>query len=323
MKTLPALAILVAAGFSSLASSKNPLEQFSPHFSTNTEIRWQASTEHLPKSLWIYKRVAPQPFSPLIISNALSLASVLDKGIPEPSMKPFFIWSEPNPCGARHSIFSIQPESSTITYGSPNQVPSPEEVPSDEVVLKQAFECAARLGLDASQCREKNVYSTTNGPGCDQKPSDGVCGRGVFLSRIVDSLTFFGDANNNNANGFSIEFVRGRKIRSFCYVWPKLERWQICEILDRKEIVQCLWKHEVMLNPEDGSDYFESIKVLGSAKTFTITKITPYYAEGIFGQMPTNDVPQFIAPFAELEAVASFARSNLTVRILSPIIRPR
>ena len=67
--------------------------------------------------------------------------------------------------------------------------------------------------------------------------------------------------------------------------------------------------------------YFQRIKALANAKTFTITKITPYYSEGIFGEVPTNDVPpEFVTPLAELEAVADFGNSNATVRLLSPIL---
>jgi hypothetical protein len=61
--------------------------------------------------------------------------------------------------------------------------------------------------------------------------------------------------------------------------------------------------------------------MLAKAKAFTITKIEPCYSEGVFGEVPTNDVPpEFVTPIAELEAVADFGNSNATVRLLSPII---
>jgi hypothetical protein len=60
---------------------------------------------------------------------------------------------------------------------------------------------------------------------------------------------------------------------------------------------------------------------LAKAKKLTITKITPVYAEWVFGTAPTNDVPcKFATPFAELEAVADFGTSNATVRLVSPIL---
>jgi hypothetical protein len=71
----------------------------------------------------------------------------------------------------------------------------------------------------------------------------------------------------------------------------------------------------------DEENYFDRLKTLASAKKLTITKITPYYGEGMFGDVPTNDVPcKYATPFAELEAVADFGNSNATVRLLSPIL---
>ena len=76
----------------------------------------------------------------------------------------------------------------------------------------------------------------------------------------------------------------------------------------------------VLPNPDE-EDYFVRLKRLANAKKLTITKITPYYGEGVFGEVPTNDVPcKFATPFAELEAVADFGNSNATVQILSPIL---
>jgi hypothetical protein len=73
--------------------------------------------------------------------------------------------------------------------------------------------------------------------------------------------------------------------------------------------------------PDDEPNYFGRIKMLAKAKAFTITKITPYYGEGVLGEVPTNDVsPEIVTPFAELEAVADFGNSKTTVRLLSPII---
>jgi hypothetical protein len=73
----------------------------------------------------------------------------------------------------------------------------------------------------------------------------------------------------------------------------------------------------------DEEDYFARLKKLAGAKKLTITKITPCYGAGVFGEVPTNDVPcKFVTPFAELEAVADFGSSNASVRLVSPIISP-
>ena len=53
----------------------------------------------------------------------------------------------------------------------------------------------------------------------------------------------------------------------------------------------------------------------------TITRITPFYSEGVFGDAPANEEPpKTIAPFAELEALADLGGSNMPVQLLSPIL---
>jgi hypothetical protein len=321
MKTFVFLAAIMATAFSSFADFTNSPENFSPHFSTNTEIFWKAPTNGLPKSFWIYKRLPPRPFSASVISNAVVLASLQDKGFPKPSTNAFFIWSAPNPCGMGFSIFSIQPASTTISFSSPNQNLSTDNIPDDETVTKRAFECAARFGLDRTDLIPKNVYSASNATGCEGTLTNGNCARGIFLSRKLDGIGFYGDANNGS-DGFSIEFGGRGQIRSFSLVWPNLEHNQNSPTASPQQITACIRAHKIIVIPNaDEDNYFERVKSLANAKTFTITKITPYYGEGIFGEVPTNDVPpEFIVPFAELEAVADFGNSNVTVRLLSPII---
>jgi hypothetical protein len=320
MKAFAFFTAIFATIFSSFAGSTNSLERFSPRFSTNTEIQWQAPTNRLPKSFWIYKRLPPWPFSASVISNAVILASLQDKGFPKPSTNAFFIWSAPNPCGMGFSIFSIQPATTTISFFSTNQNLSTDNVPDDETVTKRAFECAARFGLDQAHLIPKNVYSSSNAAGCEETLTNGICARGIFLSRKLDGVGFFGDANNGS-EGFSIEFGSRGQIRSFSFVWPNLEPDQKSLAASPKEIIRYIREHKVMVLPGDEPNYFGRIKMLAKAKAFTITKIMPCYGEGVFGEVPTNDVPpEFVTPFAELEAVADFGNSNATVRLLAPII---
>ena len=324
MKTIALLVMTLAAAFSSIAETTNIYERFSPCFSTNTEILWRAPMDGLPKSFWTYKRLPPQPFSTSVISNTIILASLQDKGFPKPSMEPFYIWSAPNPCGMSFSIFSIQPANTSISYSSPTQNLSTDNVPDAEAVTKRAFECARRFGLDQGQVIPKNIFCSSNAAGCDDTLTNGICARGIFLSRKLDDVSFFGDANNGS-DGFSIEFGSHGQIRSFSLVWPNLKPAQESQTASPQEIIRCIREHkvEVEVLPDEGPNYFGRIKKLAEAKTFAITKITPYYAEFVFGEAAANDAPcGFITPLAELEAVADFGKSNATVRLVAPIISP-
>ncbi len=71
----------------------------------------------------------------------------------------------------------------------------------------------------------------------------------------------------------------------------------------------------------DESGYFARIKHLGDAKSLSITKITAYYAEGVLGDVPTNDVPaELVIPIAELQTIADFGNSNAPAVVVSPIL---
>ena len=321
MKNLALLAAILAARFSSFADTTNSLEKFSPNFSTNTKILWQAQANQLLKNIWIYKRLSPQPFSAAVISNAVVLASLQDKGFPKPSTNVFHIWNAPNPSGMGFAIFSIEPASTTISFSSPNQSLMTNNVPDTETVTKRAFECAARFGLDRAHLIPKPVYSSSNASGCDQTLTNGICGRGIFLSRKLNNVGFFGDADNAS-DGFAIEFGSRGQIRSFSLVWPNLKTNRLETVASPQQIIAGIRAHKIIVLPNPGEDtYFQRLKTLANTKTFTITKITPCYGEGVFGEVPTNDVPSgFISPFAELEAVADFENSKVDVRFVSPII---
>lgn len=71
-----------------------------------------------------------------------------------------------------------------------------------------------------------------------------------FLSRKLDGVSFFGDANNGS-EGFSIEFGSHGQIRSFSFVWPNLEPDQMSLTTSPKEIIRCIWEHNVIVLPDD------------------------------------------------------------------------
>lgn len=323
MKAFVCLTIIFAMAFPSFANSTNSLERFSPHFATDMRIIWHAPTNQLPKSFWIYKRLPSQPFSASVISNAVILASLQDRGFPKPSTNAFYIWSAPNPCGMSFSVFSIQPASTTISFSSTNRSRSTGDVPDDETVTKRAFEYAARFGLDGAHLVPSEVYAKSNADDCGGTLTDGACARGIHLARKMDGVGCFSfGKDNDEVEGFSIELGSGGQIYSFSLVWPNLEPSQNSPTASPQEIIHCIREHRIMVLPyDDELNFFGRIKMLAGTKTLTLTKITPFYGEGIFGEMRTNDEPpQIIAPFAELEAVADFGDSNMIVRLLSPII---
>jgi hypothetical protein len=203
-----------------------------------------------------------------------------------------------------------------------SNVGSGKDIPSDKTIVLRAWKYAVQLGLDPKQLRQKPLTFYFNSDENGVKLTNQICGRGVYLSRQLEGVCFWGDGDDGPNEGFWIEFGSHEKIQAFSLNWPNLETNQLHQTASPQQIIACLREHKIMVIPNaDEETYFQRVKVLANAKKFTITKITPYYGEGVYGEVPmNNELPKFVMPFAELEAVADFGNSNANVRLFSPIL---
>jgi hypothetical protein len=300
------------------------MERFSPHLAPTTPIRWQAGITNVPKQIWVYRRILPFVFPEAVISNAMVLASLQSKGFPKPAREPYFISKDvpANWCCGVPVIFDINPSNATLSYSNPDQSTSTAGIPDDKTILKRARLCALELGIDHSHYKAKNWTSHFNKDSDGNDLANQICGRGVFLSRELDGMAFWGTGDNGPSEGFWLEFGSQGKIQGFSLNWPKLERFQQQPTASPQEIIACIRARKVIALPGSNEEhYFERLKALAGAKTLTITKITPYFVDGIFGEEPTNEIPStFIAPVAELEAVADLGTNQASCRIYAPIL---
>ncbi len=290
-----------ATVFSSFAGYT--LEDISPHFSTNTEIVWQAPMNGLPKKIWIYKRL-PRVFSAATISNAIVLASFQDKGFPKPSTNQTVIWGDSFEGEPQPPCFSILPDTGQMSFTLGDRAPgSPVGIATNQAAVERAWNCLAQLGLDRSQF----VETSDNSSG----------GYGVFMPRQIDGIRVYG-----GSEGFQIQFGNDGKVRQFCLLWPKLERDRQSELASPSQIIACIRAFKTPSPPNgDEPGYFGRLKNLAKTRKLTITKITPFYGEGIYGEAPKNaEPPELVTPIAQLEAVADFGNSNAIVKLLTPIL---
>lgn len=217
-------------------------------------------------------------------------------------------------------IFEVRPGDANFHFSIPNYSPvSEKEIPDDETIIKLARKYAPQLGLDPALLTQGKIYTHL----CDtDQVANNACGRGVFFSRHLDGIGFFSGADDGtSAEGYSMEFGERGKIQAFSVCWSDVEHYKSENTASQDEITRCLRAHKAIVVPNVKDDDFIWLKQLATAKKFTITKIMPYYGEGVFGEVPTDDAPsQFATPFAELEAFADFGNSNVTVRLPSPIL---
>jgi hypothetical protein len=279
------------------------LEDVSLHLSTNAQIVWKAPTNQLPGKLWVYKK-SPRVFSAATISNAIILASFQNKGFPQPSTNRIVIWADSMEGEPQPPYFEITPERGEMSYRLGDRAPdSPQEISKDEAAVKRAWDCLFQLGIDRSQIAKTNAASYGTG--------------GVFFPREIDGIEFY-----DESEGFQIQYGSQGRVISFSLALPNLEREQNSQSASPDQIISCIRAHKTPVAPnDDESDYFDRVKNLAKATKFTITKITPYYGEGVFGKVPTNNEPsKFVTPVAKIEAIADFGSSNTQVRLFSPIL---
>jgi hypothetical protein len=322
MKTLALLAVILALNFSCLAEEPT-WQELSARAFTNASIVWQANTDGLPKSFWTYKIIRPHVFSRGTISNAIVLGHLQARGFPEPSTNGTCISDDCHCSCVVHCFFSTYPDGASLNFSSPLQTNSTQHIPSDSQITKWAWSCAFRLGVDPTQVVQKDFTTHFNSDTNGNSLMNEISGRGVYLSRILDGIAFNGDGTDTCGDGFWIEFGSYDLIRNFSLIWHDLKKDQQIPTASTAQIIQCIRAHKTIVFPEPHheEDYFPTLKMLARTKRLTITQLTPYYGEGVFGVTPTNGAPEaFMTPYAELQAVADFGTSNLTIRIASPII---
>jgi hypothetical protein len=285
-----------------LRANELSLEDVSPHFLTNAEIVWSVPTGSVPERFWVYKRRVTV-FSAATISNAVVLASFQSKGFPKPSIKEIVVWADRMQGEPRPPYLAMTPTDGTIAYSLGDRAPdSLRDIRSDATAIEDAWNCLGRLGVDRSQLIRTN------------DPAQGV--RGVYFPRQVDGVRFFDDTE-----GFEFQRLKDGRIRGFFLSIPKLQRLHESTTASPREVIACIRAFKTPLKPNGERNYFGEVNNLARAKKVTITKLTPYYGEGVFGEPPTNnDRLKLVLPVAELEAVAEFGNSNSTLRLYSPIL---
>jgi hypothetical protein len=288
---------------------------------TNAQIVWQVPSNALPKTLWVYRRLLPHVFSASVISNAIVLGSLEKHGIPRPSTNDFYILPEvpPNWPGSIAPLFGMLPKDAYMYFsGTGFAAVSAKELPDDETIKTLTRCYAPRLGVGSAELTHATLHYHLG----DDDSAPTIFGRSVFFPRQLDGIDFFSaDGSGDSAEGFSMEFGAHGKLQAFSVRWSDMQHYKNERIASVGDLTRCILAHKAIVMPNFRPDDFAMLKELARASKLTILKITSYYGEGVFGEVPTNDVPcEYAKPFAELEAVADIGDKHVTVKILSPIL---
>jgi hypothetical protein len=296
------------------------IEDIAPHIPTSAPIVWQAPTNHLPSSFRFYKKVLPRVFPDTTISNAIAIAPLPDKHFRWSAKKELCIDLDTCPCG--HSCtFGISPQFATLSYSSPGyRNGSSNNIPDDDTLFATAHAFALQLGLDSNQLARKQVTTNICQYDLEGHLADEPCGHGITLSRRIDGIPFFG---KDLVEGFNLELGSHSQIRFLTLIWPDLEPLQSAPLANKDQIISCIRKFKTGLLPrENEGHFFDRLKMLSKTNRLRITKITPYYMEGTYGEEPKQGraPANTLTPIAELEATAEFENGTLQIQLVSPIV---
>lgn len=329
----PAILVIILISVLSAVADYPTVQEATSHLFTNAVIIWKAPTDTLPQSFWIYQRTLPRIFSETVISNAFVLGSLQQKDFPKSSTKDFYIQEDfpPNWPGAVPDIFGIRPNDALLFYQMPGYAADSKRagvgIPNDKMILAQAWKYARQLGLDTNKMALKSFYTHfCNADDNRSTETNAVCSRGVFLSRQLDGVSFFADdEEGDGGEGFFVEFGGNGKIRSYSLRWSDVHRGRVIPMATPQEIIHHIQIHKILVLPDvNEKDYFTRLQKLASTRRVIVTRITPYYFEGVFGESPTVDaLSKLITPVAELDAIADLGNSRAVVHMLTPIFHQR
>ena len=313
----------------SLSAKELTLEDISPHLPAAAPIVWQAATNQLPSGFWFYRRFPPRPFSATIISNAVVMAGLEDRGIPKPATNSYYVVKDMPPGWACMVpvIFVIDPQDAHICYSPTDPSTNTEDIPNDAYLTYRAWRAVEQLGMDYRQLTLTRMTSRYRENGGCEALAARRYSRGVRMDRVLDGISFVDyDFNDEIVEGFTIEYGSHGRVQAFAMIWPELARTRRELTASPGQIIACIRAGKAMSLPvlDEAANYFARLKSYVYAQKLTINKITPYYGEGIYGQWPTNGEPAaVIAPLAKLEAVADFGGgSNAPLHLLVPITSP-
>lgn len=302
------LAFVVGASLRSPADSPRPENPFF-HPAGNLEIVWNAPTAALPKNLRVYK-IIPQTFSSVVISNAMALASFQMRDLTSPRDYKTVLYFQDSKDESWSRSLTIIPDAGQILYRIRTNSINSDGIPNDEEVARRTWDYLPQFQIDPAQMNKNpGIRRIEN---CGGNNSTNVCARGIFLTRKVDGI----EVRNI---GFGMDFSSHAQIKGFYLIWPKLEVSGNFQTATPEQIVA--WIKEGKAFPtEDELRDAAKVKNLSNAKKLIITKITPEYGEGKYGEAPTADSENYVSPFGILEGVADLGDINISFRFYCPIL---
>jgi len=232
------LCVLCAAGF----SESLPLNEMGKPFSSpNLVVQWKVETNVFPRTVSVY-RILPTKFSPVVISNLLSIAKLTanDQTKSDTGVENFVSTDKTRSLQINSILGTIDYADDSVVQGGMTNVSI--GVPSENELLGLTVDLLPELGLKLSDIKKKgnriepefsfyepeltmfylNSVLVTNIPQ-----------RSVFFRRALDSGSFLGNDGGGNC---WIYFGSHKAVSKIALKWPDIERYKSFPTADLKTI---------------------------------------------------------------------------------------
>jgi hypothetical protein len=299
-----------AAGFSQSLSLQNLGDTFQR---TNLEVRWDAPTNALPHTVWIY-RLLPRTFSPEAISNLVALGGFTGKDITKSNANEVVYKS-----AGKHPAKQLAVSRGSIEYlHSINYGPTnlAEDVPEMSQMQELTIKFLSKLGISLS-----DIERTTNGTPnfhfwepfkeyyLPDKTITNVEFRAVDFRRSIDGAAFIGGGTGGDGE---IEFGEYGNIVKIDLSWRNLERYKSYPTVTRETTVE--WIRE-------GKAVYLGVPMnLGDIDWPTVKSLTIKKAELCYYAGDRLAPSDWLIPLVSLWTTVDTGHGNINVEIDCPII---
>jgi hypothetical protein len=309
--------VLILVQLSCIAAyAESPPLTGMPFQRADLDVRWNASTNPWPSTLWTY-RVEATNFSAAVISNLMALGSFTDEDKANPFGKPdprCFYFANMD----KSRTLLITPGCRAVEYDDHkvNKALAGEDAPESNAVLRLATTFLPKLGIRISELETKPQSSELRTRWIHQEGViftnnafvTNIQSRGVLFFRSVDGVEVLG----GRTSSCRIEFGNRGRISHISLLWPRWERVRAYPTVEPTSIVEWIRHGKAVLCslPADIPPIDWPM-----VKSVTITGAEPFYSGDA-----KNVLKARIYPYVALTASIDTGQTNVEAEIHCPVI---
>ncbi len=296
--------------------AQDALLQGKPFHRADLPVRWNASSNPWPPSLWTY-RVTPTNFAPGIILNLMELGPFAesDKATPPGGPDPrrlYFVSRD------KSKTLAIAPmvRSAEFEDHDAENISTIGQTPDTNEVTRLATAILSKLGISSSELatephRDDLRVWRTQREGTlftNNTLVTNIQSRGIVFSRMVDGVVVRG----LRTSVCRIEYSHAGKLLRLSLLWPGWERVKEYATVSPQTIVR--WIHE-------GKAVVRSLPPGVEAVAWQrVNALTITEAEAVYSGDAKNVLHAKIEPYAALNVLIETEETNMQAEIHCPLI---